>query len=113
MRNCVLSLLPLALCPLLAAQQTLATANPASLSPAQAAAPIGPPPPHTLLDGTPVKLRLSQTISSANAKVGQEIPFEVVEEIKVDDAVVLPKGAVAIGTVTDCNPRKAWGGPAS
>ena len=31
-----------------------------------------PPPPNTLLDGTPVKLRLSQTISSADAKVGQE-----------------------------------------
>jgi hypothetical protein len=56
-----------------------------------------------------VKLRLSQTISSANAKVGQEIPFEVVEEIKVDDVVVLPKGAVAIGTVTECNPKKSMG----
>ena len=111
MRNCVLSLLSLALCPLLAAQQTLATVNPTSLSTAQAAAPTGPPPQHTLMDGTPVKLRLSQTISSANAKVGQEIPFEVVEEIKVDDAVVLPKGAVAIGTVTDCNPKKSMGRP--
>src|ERR1700722_4695498 len=109
MRNCVLSLLPLALCPLLVAQQTQANANPPSFSPAQAAAPTGAPQPHTLLDGTPVKLRLSQTISSANAKVGQEIPFEVVEEIKVDDAVVLPKGAVAIGTVTECNPKKSMG----
>jgi hypothetical protein len=62
-----------------------------------------------LLDGTPVKLRLSQTISSADAKVGQEIPFEVVEEIKVDDAVVLPKGATAIGTVTECNAKKSMG----
>src|SRR3984885_14575322 len=109
MRNCVLSLLSLALCPLLAAQQTIAAANPASQSPAQAAAPTGPPQPHTLLDGTPVKLRLSQTISSANAQVGQEIPFEVVEEIKVDNVVVLPKGAVAIGTVTECNPKKSMG----
>jgi hypothetical protein len=109
MRNCVLSLLPLALCPLLVAQQTQANANPPSFSPAQAAAPTGAPQPHTLLDGTPVKLRLSQTISSANAKVGQEIPFEVVEEIKVDDVTVLPKGAVAIGTVTECNPKKSMG----
>ncbi len=61
------------------------------------------------LDGTPVKLRLSQTISSADAKVGQEIPFEVVEEVKVDDVVVLPKGATAIGTVTDCNAKKSMG----
>ncbi len=68
-----------------------------------------PPPPHTLLDGTPVKLRLSQTISSADAKVGQEIPFEVVEEIKVDDVVVLPKGAIAIGTVTEAEHKKSMG----
>jgi hypothetical protein len=109
-RNFVLSLLSLALCPLLAAQQTLATANPASQSPNQTAAiQSGPPQPHTLLDGTPVKLRLSQTLSSADAKVGQEIPFEVVEEIKVDDVVVLPKGATAIGTVTECNPKKSMG----
>ena len=64
---------------------------------------------HTLLDGTPIKLRLSQTLSSAEAKVGQEIPFEVVEEIKVDDAVVLPKGSTAIGTVTEANPRRSMG----
>jgi hypothetical protein len=56
-----------------------------------------------------VKLRLSQTISSADAKVGQEIPFEVVEEVKVDDVVVLPKGATAIGTVTECNAKKSMG----
>jgi hypothetical protein len=68
-----------------------------------------PPQPHTLLDGTPVKLRLAQTMSSADAKVGQEVPFEVVEEVKVDDVVVLPKGATAIGTVTDCNPKRSMG----
>jgi PEGA domain len=68
-----------------------------------------PPQPHTLLDGTPVKLRLAQTMSSADARVGQEVPFEVVEEVKVDDVVVLPKGATAIGTVTDCNAKKSMG----
>jgi hypothetical protein len=61
------------------------------------------------MDGTPVKLRLAQTISSADAKVGQEIPFEVVEEVKVDDVVVLPKGATAIGTVTEANSKKSMG----
>src|SRR4051812_39546055 len=58
---------------------------------------------HTLLDGTPIKLRLSQTISSADAKVGQEIPFEVVEDVKVEDTVVLPKGATAIAVVTEAD----------
>jgi PEGA domain len=110
MNRCSLSLLSLVVCTSLVAQQTPAPTNSAPESQAQtAAAPTGPPPPHTLLDGTPVRLRLSQTISSANAKVGQEIPFEVVEEIKVDDVVVLPKGATAIGTVTECNPKKSMG----
>jgi len=65
--------------------------------------------PHTLLDGTPVKLRLSETISSADAKANQEIPFEVVEEVKVDDVVVLPKGATAMGTVTEADHKKSMG----
>ena len=64
---------------------------------------------HTLLDGTPVKLRLSQTISSADAKVGQEIPFEVVEDISVDQVVVLAKGATAIATVTEADHKKSMG----
>lgn len=84
--------------PVLAQEQAIASPSPA-----------GPPPPHTLLDGTPIKLRLAQTISSADAKVGQEIPFDVVEEIKVDDAVVLAKGAVAIATVTEADHKKSMG----
>src|ERR1700733_15313183 len=109
MRNCLLSLLSLVLCPLLVAQQAPGASTSQPASSATATTPAGPPQPHTLFDGTPVKLRLSQTISSANAKVGQEIPFEVVEEIKVDDVAVLPKGTVAIGTVTECNPKKSMG----
>ena len=102
-------------CPWLAAQQTPepTTANPAPAPQETAAqtpsAPSQPAPPHTLLDGTPVKLRLSQTISSADAKVGQEIPFEVVEDVKVDDVDVLPKGATAIGTVTEAQPKRRMG----
>jgi hypothetical protein len=56
-----------------------------------------------------VKLRLSQTISSGNTKVGQEIPFEVVEDVSVDQIVVLPKGATAIATVTTSEHKKSMG----
>ncbi len=61
------------------------------------------------MDGTPVKLRLSETISSSDAKVGQEIPFEVVEEVKVDDVIVLPKGATALAKVTEAEHKKTMG----
>ena len=86
----------------------------ASALSAQQAAPapqasIAPPPPGSLLDGTPVKLRLAQTISSADAKTGQEVPFEVVEEVRLNDIVVLAKGATAIATVTNAEPKKRMG----
>ncbi|WP_263355511.1 PEGA domain-containing protein [Acidicapsa ligni] len=90
----------------LVAQQTTAVAGaPAT----QTAVSAGVAQPHTLLDGTPVKLRLNQTISSSDAKINQEIPFDVVEDIKVDDTVVLPKGATAIGTVTEVDHKKSMG----
>jgi hypothetical protein len=95
-------------CSLVYSQQAQAPASTSSAPTAQAS-PAAPPPPHTLLDGTPVKLRLSQSISSAEAKVGQEVPFEVVEEVKVDDVVVLPKGTTAIANVTEAEHKKRMG----
>ena len=96
-----------AICPLLFAQEPQLA--PGSNSTPPQAAPATPPTPHTLLDGTPVKLRLSETISSADARVGQEIPFEVVEDVAVDQIVVLPKGSPAIATVTEADHRKSMG----
>lgn len=106
MRTRPLAAMFLAICPLLIAQQPQPTIG---VSVAPQAAPSTPPSPHTLFDGTPVKLRLSQTISSAEAKVGQEIAFEVVEDVNVDQVVVLPKGATAIATVTAADHKKNMG----
>ena len=81
MRKTHIAILFLAFCSFLTAQQSAGPANPAPAPPdqtAQAPAPPQPPAPHTLVDGTPIKLRLSQTMSSADAKAGQEVPFEVV-----------------------------------
>ena len=110
MRVHLSALLSVLLCPLLVAQQTaVTTAATAPQAQSTAVPPAGPPPPDTLLDGTPVKLRISQTVSSADAKVGQEVPFEVVEDVKADGEVVIPKGATAIGTVTDAQPKRRMG----
>jgi hypothetical protein len=57
-------------------------------------------------DGTPIKLRLNRNLSSADAKTGDSIDFEVLEEIKVGEVVVIPKGSIAIGTVTDAEHKK-------
>ena len=111
MRNSLLAISFLISCTLLISQQT-ATSTPAKTGPGsqpQEAVPSQPPEPHTLLDGTPIKLRLSQTISSADARVNQEVPFEVVEDVKVDNVVVLPKGSTAIGVVTEAEPKRRMG----
>jgi len=41
--------------------------------------------------------------------VGQEIPFEVVDEISVNHVIVLPKGSTAIATVTETEHKKSMG----
>ena len=65
--------------------------------------------PNALLDGTAIKLKLAQTITSATAKVGQEIPFEVVEEVDVQGVPVIAKGAQAIATVTEAHGKRSMG----
>ena len=107
MRKNPVAVILLAICPLLTAQQPQQI--PDTTPAVQQAAPATTPAPHSLLDGTPVKLRLSETISSADAKVGQEIPFEVIEDISVDQVVVLPKGSTAIATVTEADHKKSMG----
>ena len=56
-----------------------------------------------------MRMRISETVSSADAKVGQEIPFEVVEEVDVNGVPVIAKGATAIATVTAAQPKRRMG----
>src|SRR4051794_18410818 len=62
-----------------------------------------------LLDGTPVKLRIGRTVSSKDAKTGETIDFEVLEDIKVADVIVAPRGGIALGTVTNAHPSGHMG----
>jgi hypothetical protein len=63
----------------------------------------------TLQDGTPVRLRLDRTVSSANAHVGEIVDFEVTEPVIHQNYVVIPKGAVALGRVTKVDTRRRFG----
>lgn len=65
--------------------------------------------PAILHDGTPIRLRLTRTLSSADAKAGDNVDFEVLDEIKVGDAVVIARGGVALGTVTEAHPKRRMG----
>jgi hypothetical protein len=62
-----------------------------------------------LEDATPVRLRLARNLSSADATTGETVEFEVLEEVTVGDQIVIPKGAVAWGTVTDVETKKRMG----
>jgi hypothetical protein len=62
-----------------------------------------------LLDGTPIKLRIGRNVSSADAKVGEHVDFEVLDEVQVMGAVVVAKGATASATVTAAEPKRRLG----
>jgi PEGA domain len=62
-----------------------------------------------LADGTPVKLRMGTTVSSADAHVGDSIDLEVLEEVRVGSTVVIAKGATAMATVTTAQTKKNMG----
>jgi hypothetical protein len=59
-----------------------------------------------LQDGTPIRLRLARNLSSADAKTGDSVDFEVLDEIKVDDISVIAKGGTAMGTVTEAQHKR-------
>lgn len=57
-------------------------------------------------DGTPVKMRINRTVSSADAHVGDTIDFEVLEDISVNGTLVIPKGGLAFATVTEAQAKR-------
>ncbi len=98
----------------LPAQQTPASPEPSAQSDTAKPAETTPEPPrplvpNTLMDGTAVKLRLSENVSSADAKEGQQVLFEVIEEVSVQGTVVIAKGAQALATVTEAQAKRRMG----
>ena len=60
-------------------------------------------------DGTPVDLRLSESISSAHAQVGDVLNFVVVKDVSFDHFTVIQAGTVARGFVTGVKGRRLLG----
>jgi hypothetical protein len=113
LRGIASSVLIVSLCsPLALAQST----------PPSAAAPVQPAAENTtpsaskpamqgfgLEDGTPVKLRSARTISSADVHTGDTLDFEVLEDVFAGGTLVVPKGGIAWGTVTEAEPKRRMG----
>jgi hypothetical protein len=56
----------------------------------------------------PIRLRLSRNLSSADAKIGDLIDFEGLDQVKAGDMVAIERGATAIGSVTDAEKKSEW-----
>ncbi|MCU1239517.1 MAG: hypothetical protein JWO71_243 [Candidatus Acidoferrum typicum] len=59
-----------------------------------------------LKNQTAVHLKLGRELSSAAAHVGEEVNFEVSQDVVVNGVVVIAKGAPAVGAVTEAEPKK-------
>lgn len=70
-----------------------------------------PTSPATLVmqSGTPVKLQLTQTISSAHARKGDRLDFVVVKDVDVGGFTVIRAGALAEGTVIAVKGKRPLG----
>ena len=77
-------------------------------APATATAPR-PPLAFGLSEDTPVKIKLTRTMSSKDAKPDEKVDFEVLEDIKAGDVIIVQHGAMAIGTVTEAHPKRRMG----
>lgn len=71
--------------------------------PGQAQAPL------VLQDATPIKMRLSENLSSETARVGDNVSFEVLDDIMVGDLIVIKQGATAIATITEAQAKRRMG----
>lgn len=111
MRKSPLAVIFLTICPLLVAQQPLPSSGTGAARQATPNTPVSTnqAKPNTLVDGTPIKMRIGRNISSADAKVGEHVDFEVLDEVQVMGVVVIAKGASASATVTDAQPKRRMG----
>jgi hypothetical protein len=81
--------------------------NPARMA---AAARLAPSPQEILVrNQTPVHLKLGRELSSATAHVGEEVNFEVTQDVVVGGLTIISKGAPAVGAVTEAEPKKRMG----
>ena len=65
-----------------------------------------PPQQSVLPEGTPIRMRMNRTVSSANAQVGDNVDFETLDDVNLGEMVVVPKGSMAMATITEAVPKR-------
>ena len=59
-----------------------------------------------LADGTPIKVKINHALSSSDAKLGESVECEVVEEVHVGNIVVIEKGSSVVARVSAVQSKK-------
>jgi hypothetical protein len=59
-----------------------------------------------LEDGTPVRIRINRSISSADAHTGDTVDFDVIDDITVNGTLVIARGSLAFATVTEAQAKR-------
>ena len=89
--------------------QSSSPAPPSSQRQPANAQPTAPSKGFVLQDGTAVTLRLGRSLSSADAHAGDQVDFEVAEEVSVNRIVVIPKDSPASGSVITAQKKRRMG----
>ena len=63
----------------------------------------------TIPDGTPIKLQLAESVSSAHARIRDRLDFVIVRDVSVGGFAVIPAGTVARGSVTGVKHKRFLG----
>jgi PEGA domain len=63
----------------------------------------------TMPEGTKIRVRLEQNLSSATAEEGQPVQLSVADDVRIGDTVVIKQGAAAVGTVTLATKKRRMG----
>jgi hypothetical protein len=69
-----------------------------------AAAPVPAPPPVAIPSGTPLRVRLEQTIDTRRNRAGDRFEATLIEPVVIDGQVVVPRGTPFQGHVTQASP---------
>jgi hypothetical protein len=80
--------------PLVSQEKTTDPANAAAAPPASSADVV------TVPDGKPVETKLTKDLSTATAKVGDDVELTVAQGVLQDNLVIIPKGAVLSAKIT-------------
>ena len=62
-----------------------------------------------LPEGTKIRVRLDQNISSATAEEGQTVEFSATDSVRVGDTVVIAEGARVTGVITQAHEKRRLG----